>query len=120
MGSKLTASSDQMRQVFTILKKRDLFFVDSRTTVDTCCRQSAALLQLPFAERDVFLDHEQTPAFVKQQVKQLIKRAKRQGYAIGIGHPHDVTLKVLTEMLPELKKAVFLTHASKVVAFQQV
>jgi polysaccharide deacetylase 2 family uncharacterized protein YibQ len=119
MGSKLTTSSDQMRQIFTILKKRDLFFVDSRTTADTCCRQSAALLQLPFAERDVFIDHEQTPAFVRKQLKRLIKRAKRQGYAIGIGHPHAVTLKVLKEMLPELKKAVFLTHASKVVAFQQ-
>jgi polysaccharide deacetylase 2 family uncharacterized protein YibQ len=62
---------------------------------------------LPFAERDVFIDHEQTPAFVKKQLKLLIKRANRQGYAIGIAHPHPVTLEVLKEMLPELKKAVF-------------
>jgi polysaccharide deacetylase 2 family uncharacterized protein YibQ len=119
MGSKLTTSSDQMRQIFTILKKRDLFFVDSRTTADTRCRQSAELLQLPFAERDVFIDHEQTSAFVKKQLNMLMKRAKRQGYAIGIAHPHEVTLKVLKEMLPALKKAVFLAHASEVVAFQQ-
>ncbi|WP_419659725.1 conserved uncharacterized protein, DUF610 [Desulfosarcina variabilis str. Montpellier] len=119
MGSKLTASSHQMRQVFTILKKRGLFFVDSRTTADTCCRESAELLKLPFAERDVFLDHEQTPAFVRKQIKQLMKRAKQQGYAIAIGHPHTVTLTVLKEMLPELKKTVSLTHASDVVAFQQ-
>ena len=119
MGSKLTTSSEQMRQIFTILKKRGLFFVDSRTTADTRCRQSADLLQLPFAERDVFIDHEQTPAFVRKQLKLLVKRAKRQGYAIGIAHPHEVTLKVMTEMLPELKKAVSLTHASDVVAFQQ-
>jgi uncharacterized protein len=119
MGSKMTTSSAQMRQIFTILKKRDLFFVDSRTTADTRCRQSAELLQLPFAERDVFIDHEQTPAFIKKQLNLLIKRAQRQGYAIGIAHPHEVTLEVLKEMLPELKKAVFLTHASEVVAFQQ-
>jgi hypothetical protein len=119
MGSKLTASSDQMRQVFTILKKRDLFFVDSRTSADTRCRPSAELLRLPFAERDVFIDHEQTHAFVKKQLKQLIKRAQRQGYAIGIAHPHTVTLEVLEAMLPALKDAVFLTHASRVVAFQQ-
>ncbi|MFO7712786.1 divergent polysaccharide deacetylase family protein [Desulfosarcina sp.] len=119
MGSKLTASSDQMRQIFTILKKRDLFFVDSRTSVDTRCRPSAELLDLPFAERDVFIDHEQNPAFVRKQIKLLIKRARRQGYAIGIAHPHPVTLAVLKEMLPELKDAVFLTHASTVVAFQQ-
>jgi uncharacterized protein len=119
MGSKLTASSDQMRQIFTILKKRDLFFVDSRTSADTLCRQSAALLQLPFAERDVFIDHEQTREFVSKQLKLLIKRAHRQGYAIGIAHPHPVTLEVLKEMLPDLKKEVFFTYASKVVAFQQ-
>jgi polysaccharide deacetylase 2 family uncharacterized protein YibQ len=119
MGSRLTASSEQMRQIFTILKKRDLFFVDSRTTKDTLCRPSAELLHLPFAERDVFIDHEQTHAFVRKQLKLLVKRARRQGYAIGIAHPHPVTLEVLREMLPELKDAVFLTHASTVVAFQQ-
>jgi uncharacterized protein len=119
MGSKLTASSSQMRQIFTILKKRDLFFVDSRTSVKNLCRPSAALLRLPFAERDVFIDHEPTPAFIKKQLRLLIKRARRQGYAIGIAHPHPVTLAVLKEMLPELKNALFLTHASRVVAFEQ-
>lgn len=118
MGSKLTASADKMRQVFTVLKKRDLFFIDSRTTAETRCRQSAELLQLPFAERDVFLDHLQTRAFVEKQLKQLIKRANKQGYAIAIGHPHEVTLGVLKKMLPKLKKAVMLKHASDVVAFQ--
>ena len=119
MGSKLTASSEQMRQIFTILKKRGLFFVDSRTTADTLCRPSAELLHLPFAERDVFIDHEQTRKFVRKQMKLLVKRAKQQGYAIGIAHPHPVTLEVLKEMLPDLKKVVFFTHASQVVAFQQ-
>ena len=119
MGSKLTASSAQMRQIFTTLKKRNLFFVDSRTSTRTVCEQSAQLFQLPFAERDVFIDHEQHTEFIRNQIKQLIKRAHRQGYAIGIAHPHEVTLKVLKEMLPELKQEVSLTHASKVVAFQE-
>ena len=119
MGSKLTASSEQMRQVFTTLKKRHLFFVDSRTTAQTLCRPSAELLQLPFAERDVFIDHIQTEAFIEKQLKLLIKRARRQGYAIGIAHPHPVTLTMLKKMLPDLRDAVYLTHASKVVAFQQ-
>jgi polysaccharide deacetylase 2 family uncharacterized protein YibQ len=119
MGSKLTASSEQMRQIFTILKKRNLFFVDSRTSADTLCRPSAELLRLPFAERDVFIDHEQTASFVRKQLKLLVKRARRQGYAIGIAHPHPITLEVLTDMLPELKNEVYFTHASTVVAFQQ-
>ncbi|PIE67955.1 MAG: hypothetical protein CSA23_01370 [Deltaproteobacteria bacterium] len=119
MGSRLTASSDQMRQVFTVLKKRKLFFVDSRTTAETLCRPSAALLQLPFAERDVFIDHLQTPEFIRKQLKLLVKRAKKQGYAIGIAHPHAVTLDIFREMMPEITAAVTLTYASEVVAFQQ-
>lgn len=118
MGSTLTTSSHQMRQIFTILKKRDLFFVDSRTSAQSRCRASAELLQLPFAERDIFLDHERTPAFVRNQITLLIQRAKKQGYAIAIGHPHRVTLNVLREMLPELQKNVSLSYASQVVALQ--
>ena len=47
--------------------------MDSRTTAETRCRQSAELLRLPFAERDIFIDHEQTPAFVKKQLSALVK-----------------------------------------------
>ncbi len=115
MGSKVTASSEQMRQIFSILKKRNLFFIDSRTTKETICRSSAHLLKIPFGERDIFLDHFQDADFIRKQIKQLIKRADRQGYAIGIGHPHAVTYEVLKASLSELKKKVTLTTASVVV-----
>lgn len=115
MGSKMTTSSEQMRQVFSILKKNNLFFIDSRTTKETICRSSAELLQIPFGERDIFLDHLQDKAFIEKQVRQLIKRAHRQGFAIGIAHPHPITYDVLKASLPELKEKVKLTTASAVV-----
>jgi polysaccharide deacetylase 2 family uncharacterized protein YibQ len=115
MGSKMTAESSQMYQIFSILKKRGLYFVDSRTSAQTLCRPSARLLQIPFAQRDVFLDHLQEPRFIRKQVKELIRIARRNGYAVGIGHPHSATYKVLREMLPELNKAVQLVPASKIV-----
>jgi hypothetical protein len=84
MGSKLTASSEQMRQIFTILKKRNLFFVDSRTSAETLCRPSAELLQLPFAERDVFIDHEQTPVLCQKTAQ----TAGQTGPPPGVRHRH--------------------------------
>jgi len=57
MGSRLTANSSQLYQVFSVLKKRDLYFIDSRTTPNTLCRPSARIFKLRFSERDVFLDH---------------------------------------------------------------
>jgi uncharacterized protein len=115
MGSKMTSSSGQMRQIFTILKKRGLFFIDSRTSSATICRSSAKLLKLPFAQRDVFIDHVLKPQFIRHQIKILIQRARKNGYAVGIAHPHKVTFNVLRKILPEIKKEVQLVPASKVV-----
>ena len=115
MGSKMTAESSQMYQIFTILKKKGLFFIDSRTTAKTLCKPSARLFQIPFAQRDIFLDHRQDPVFIRRQLKKLVRIAQQHGQAIGIGHPHTITYDILREMLPELQKKVQLVPASKLV-----
>ena len=115
MGSKMTTSSTQMYQIFSILKKRNLFFIDSRTTSETLCKPSARLLQVPFAQRDVFIDHIQDPDFIRKQIDLLIHIAHRDGEAIGIAHPHIITYNILRELLPELQKKVRLVPASTIV-----
>jgi polysaccharide deacetylase 2 family uncharacterized protein YibQ len=115
MGSKLTAESAQMYQIFSVLKHRGLFFVDSRTTSDSLCKPSARLFQVPFAQRDVFIDHYQKPDFIRKQIKELIRIAKLNGEAVGILHPHSTTYRILQEMLPDLQNQVQLVPASKIV-----
>ncbi len=115
MGSKMTASSTQMNQVFSVLKKRGLYFIDSKTDPDSTGRSSARLFQVPFGERDVFLDHVQTKEFVRNQINLLIRIAEKHGSAIGIAHPHEVTYRVLRETLPDLKKRVKIVPASRLV-----
>jgi uncharacterized protein len=115
MGSKLTANSEQMYQIFTVLKQRDLFFVDSLTTPDSVCKPSAALLKVPFAQRDVFIDHFLEPEFMRKQVYRLIQAAQKNGEAIGIAHPHKATLEILEQLMPEIKKQVDLVPASQLV-----
>lgn len=115
MGSKMTTESTRMYQIFSVLKKRGLFFVDSCTTPKSLCKPSARLLQIPFAERDVFLDHVQEPDFIRKQIKELIRVAEIHGTAIGIAHPHLVTYEVFREEFPELQKKVRLVPASSIV-----
>lgn len=115
MGSRITGISTQMYQIFTILKKRNLFFIDSRTTAATLCRPSARLLRIPFGQRDVFLDHLQTKKAIRKQLWRLVKIAEQNGQAIGIGHPHLITCAILREELPLVKKKVKLVPASQVV-----
>lgn len=115
MGSRLTAESTRMYQVFSVLKERRLFFVDSRSTVATVCRPSARLFHVPFAERDVFLDHFQEAGFVRKQFRELMREAKKHGQAVAIGHPYPVTVEIFREVLPTLKKRVTLVPASELV-----
>ncbi|MGB2689674.1 MAG: divergent polysaccharide deacetylase family protein [Desulfobacterales bacterium] len=115
MGSKMTTIAPQLYQILSVLKKRKLYFIDSRTTVDTLCRPSAQLLQVPFAQKDVFIDHIPEPEFIRETIHRLIKIAGSHGEAIGIGHPHTATYEVLREMLPELKEKTILVRASDIV-----
>ena len=115
MGSRMTSESSQMYQFFSVLKKRGLFFIDSRTTAESLGEPSARLFQVPFAQRDVFIDHYLKADFIRKQIKELIRIAKKNGEAVGIMHPHSTTLRVLQEMLPDLKNQVHLVPASKVV-----
>ncbi len=115
MGSKMTAVSTQMYQIFSILKKRNLFFIDSRTTVDTLCMPSARLFKVPFAQRDVFIDHIQEADFIRKQLHRLLHIAETRGEAIGIAHPHELTYNMLLEILPELKQRSILVPASQLV-----
>ncbi len=115
MGSKMTTSSSQMRQIFTILKKKGLYFIDSRTTADTICRSSAKLLKIQFAQRDIFIDHLIEPKFIQKQLNLLIKQARKNGQAVGIAHPHSKTFEVLHDLFPKIKREAQLVPASEVV-----
>jgi polysaccharide deacetylase 2 family uncharacterized protein YibQ len=119
MGSKFTAHSDQMNQVFTILKKEKLFFIDSRTAPKSRGKASARLLKLEFAQRDVFLDNLQEIDYITSQFKELIDLAKRHGSAIGIGHPYKATLETLAIELPKLKNKIEIVRASDLISIPE-
>lgn len=116
MGSKMTGIDTQMYQVFSVLKKRGLYFVDSRTTAKTLCKPSARLLKVSFAERDIFIDHIQDSAYIREQINKLIKHAGKYGEAVAIIHPYPETYQVIREMLPYLKKNVNIVSASTIVS----
>ena len=102
MGSRFCENEEKLRLVMRELKNRGLFFVDSRTTSRTQAYRVAQEEEVPSAERNVFLDNIQSPQAVRRQLKRLIQLAKLKGEAIGIAHPHEVTLKVLKEDVPKL------------------
>jgi len=104
MGSVITADEVFMGIIYHDLAKRGLFFIDSLTTNRSICSEVAFRMKLPFNARDVFLDNEQEPAYIRAQLKKLVSIARNYRDAIGICHPYPATLEVLAEELPRLRK----------------
>jgi len=119
MGSKFTKDPDRLAMVFRELKARGLLFIDSRTTADSVAKKLAREIGVPFAERQVFLDNFRSAENVRERLEKLELIARRDGAAIGIGHPHKVTLAALREWLPTLlEKGFVLVPASTIVRRQ--
>jgi polysaccharide deacetylase 2 family uncharacterized protein YibQ len=101
MGSRLTRESNAMNWLMqAIVARGDLFFVDSRTTSGSVALKAALRVDLAATARDVFIDNEQSPEAITRQLGALVERAKRMGHALGIAHPHAVTIDVLREWQP--------------------
>jgi uncharacterized protein len=105
MGSLLTAEREPMSWVMQALRDHGrMMYVDSRTTPRTVAASAAREQQLPFLDRDVFLDNESGYDYARQQFLQLIAHARQHGHALAIGHPRPGTLRVLEEFLPTLSQ----------------
>jgi len=104
MGSRLMEDPEKMKIVFAELKRRGLFFLDSRTTPQTIGLEVAQSVGLKATERSIFIDHSSTEEDIKHQLEQLIQLSLSKGKAIGIGHPHPSTLKLIKEMIPKMKE----------------
>jgi len=116
MGSRLTADSDKMNQIFTVLKKKNLFFIDSRTSSKSQGEAAARMFKLRFAHRDIFLDNHQNIPYITGQIRLLVKYARKHGSAIGIGHPYKATLETLKIELPGLKGKIRIVQAGQLVS----
>jgi len=115
-GSRATADPPLMQALMPSLRRRGLFFIDSRTTVATIAYDVAEGSGVRAASRKVFLDDTPTREAILAQLKLAERDAIQNGSAIAIGHPHPATIAVLTEEVPRLEtRGIRLVFASAVV-----
>ncbi len=108
MGSRFTADAGGMGMVMAEVKKRGLLFLDSWTTGSSVGDGMARRLEVPRARRDIFIDNEVDVDKILAQLAVTERLARRRGYAIAIGHPHDETITALERWLPEAQKRGFV------------
>jgi polysaccharide deacetylase 2 family uncharacterized protein YibQ len=116
-GSQATSNHALMDELMPILRDRELFYVDSRTTAETVAYDAARNAGVPSGFRNVpFLDDVEEVAAVRKQLALAFKGAREKGEAIAIGHPHAATLEALRQLLPQAEaEGIRLVPASALV-----
>jgi uncharacterized protein len=115
MGSSFTESREKMSMVLYELKRRGLFFIDSRTAKGTVGFEQAKKIGLPAGQRTVFLDNDPTSEAICNQIEYLVRAARECGAAIGIGHPYRETIDILTKNQNRLSREVDFVPVSDLV-----
>lgn len=103
MGSRFTEDPEKMSIVLKNVKERGLLFLDSRTSAETVGGSLARKLKVRSAERNVFLDNTRDVDYIKGQLMEAARIAKKSGKAVAIGHPYPETIRALKEAIPGLE-----------------
>ncbi len=116
MGSKFTEDKERMRAVMKVLKEKDLFFLDSKTTPHSVGKETAGEQGVSYATRHVFIDNVNKVEYILNQLKIAERVAQRNGYAVAIGHPKTGTYEALKQWIPSLEeKKIKILHMSDIV-----
>ncbi|MCA0303312.1 MAG: divergent polysaccharide deacetylase family protein [Proteobacteria bacterium] len=115
MGSRFTTFRPGMETVLRQLKGRGLMFLDSRTSAQSVGDAVAHETGVPSIVRHVFLDDDESLDSVRRKLAEAEAIARRQGFVVVIGHPHESTLVALAEWLPTTQgKGLALAPATAV------
>ena len=94
-GSVFTANYEAMHTLYVALRKEGFVFIDSMTTSSSKVKKIAHDFGDAYVARDTFIDNVHTVPAIRKQLIHAVQLAKKNGYAVVIGHPHLVTMQAL-------------------------
>ena len=121
MGSKISANKKLMEAVLSVIDQKKLFFIDSKTTARSVAYKTALEMNIPSAERNLFLDAPaNSDEIIEQRLNDLKKLKESHGKALVITHCHDKSrLDRLNRFIQEAENMGFeLVPVSKYVALE--
>jgi polysaccharide deacetylase 2 family uncharacterized protein YibQ len=103
MGSAFTARAELVRPVLSEIARRNLFFLDSKTSRNDLAFELARQMQIRTCQRGIFLDNLPDEEDIWLKLNELCWNEHDGRSRIAIGHPYPETLRVLRERLGELE-----------------
>jgi len=95
-GSVFTSDYSSMNLAYKLMKENGFTFIDSRTVNTSKVREIASSYGDIYVGRDIFIDNKHSVPYIHKQLKKAVAIAKRKGYAVAIGHPHESTIEALS------------------------
>lgn len=104
-GSAITADAEKMAVVMQYSAEQGIYFLDSRTNVETKVPYVAKEMGYSYYERNIFLDNEKSRENALKELNKGLALANKNGSVIMIGHiwSADFLPALLQEAYPELK-----------------
>jgi polysaccharide deacetylase 2 family uncharacterized protein YibQ len=120
MGSQFTASPHQMQSMLLALKRRELMFLDNRTTDSSTAWRLADELGVPWAASDRMLNNgPASRAAIDARLIQVERIALGQGAAVAMGRPFPVTIDSLAEWARRLPERGYVLAPISAMAYRQ-
>ncbi|KAF0158712.1 MAG: hypothetical protein FD159_981 [Syntrophaceae bacterium] len=114
MGSKFMADEEKLILVFKQLKKKNLFFIDSRTTNNSKTTAASQKVHLTVASRKIFLDNNRDYSKIYQILMDVVNAPAGNEPLIVIGHPYPETIRAIRDANKSFReKGVSIVPVSK-------
>ncbi|HLW46158.1 MAG TPA: divergent polysaccharide deacetylase family protein [bacterium] len=102
-GSRATEDPRVMRAALAVIKARGLWFEENRNSPRSVAPEAAHALGLRALQVSAYLD--QPPDGIATKLRGLIATARREGWAVGVGHIVTGTPQIVRRLLPEFDQA---------------
>jgi polysaccharide deacetylase 2 family uncharacterized protein YibQ len=107
-----------MRIVLDELQQGAHYFIDSKTIGNSIAYDEARRMKVPTASRQIFLDNNEDVAYIRKQIRRMVRMADERGELVAICHPYPETLQALRQELNWLKQQkvdfVAASHLTKI------
>jgi len=115
MGSKFMMDKRKLQLVFSHLKRKGLFFIDSRTAANSEAIAAAKAVGLPMAERKIFIDNNRDYNEIYKNLMSATNYNNGASPLIIIGHPYPETIRALKDATKELRrKGILIVPVSQI------
>jgi uncharacterized protein len=114
-SQKFTRSIENDKMLLNTLKDQQKIFVFTNDTGSTVLQQIAQQTNYNLITNDSIIDQVASTDAINENLQNLEKLAKQNGYAVGYANPYPITVDILKNWIPSLKeKNIKLVPISKI------